>query len=155
MIVEDKLNKGISLVEQFKEFSKEHSEYQINVSDICYFCSNVQRAEEEIEKKAECGFNVRHVTLRNFNKIIDDYLYCTESWAFLIMDFIQEGDGSGGVPMQRVNIRYARSKNWLATNQLWFYTRGIAAIRLNKNMGWEFEKVRFLSYKLFEFFTST
>lgn len=122
VIVEDKLGRGISLAEQFVEFSTEHPEYQIEVSDICYFCSNTQRAEEEIEKKGECGFNIRHVALSNFKKIMDEYLYCTESRTFLIMDFILEGDASDGVPMRRVNIRYARNKNRLVTNRLWFYT---------------------------------
>ncbi len=122
VIVEDRLGRGISLAEQFVEFSTEHPEYQIEVSDICYFCSDTQRAEEEIEKKRECGFNIRHVTLGNFIKIMDEYLYCTESRTFLIMDFILEEDGSDGIPMRRVNIRYARNKNRLATKQLWFYT---------------------------------
>lgn len=122
VILEDRLGRGISLAEQFKEFSTEHPEYQIEVSDICYFCSNTQRAEEEIEKKKECGFNIRHVALSNFNKIMDEYLYCTESRTYLIMDFILEEDGSDGIPMRRVNIRYARNKNRLAKNQLWFYT---------------------------------
>lgn len=122
VIVEDRLGRGISLAEQFVEFSTEHPEYQIEVSDICYFCSNTQRAKEEIEKKKECGFNIRHVALSNFNKIMDEYLYCTESRTFLIMDFILEQDGSDGIPMRRVNIRYARNKDRLATKQLWFYT---------------------------------
>lgn len=122
VIVEDKLGRGISLAEQFVEFSTEHPEYQIEVSNICYFCSNKQRAEEEIEKKRECGFNIRHVDLGNFKKIMDEYLYCPESRTFLIIDYILEDDGSDGIPMQRVNIRYARNNNRLATNQLWFYT---------------------------------
>lgn len=122
VIVEDRLGRGISFAEQLKEFSAKHPEYQIEVSDVCYFCSNTQRAEEEMEKKKECGFNIRHVALSNFNKIMDEYLYDTESRTFLIMDFILEGDGSDGIPMQRVNIRYARNKNRLATNRLWFYT---------------------------------
>lgn len=122
VIVEDRLGRGVSLAEQFKEFSTEHPEYQIEVSDICYFCSNTQRAEEKMEKKKKCGFNIRHVALSNFNKIMDEYLYGTKSRTFLVIDFILEGDGSEGIPMQRVNIRYARKKDRLATNQLWFYT---------------------------------
>lgn len=53
---------------------------------------------------------------------MDEYLYCTKSRTFLIMDFILEDDASDGIPTKRVNIRYARNKGRLAKNQLWFYT---------------------------------
>lgn len=122
VIVEDRLGRGISLAEQFRKFSVEYPEYQMEVSAICYFCSNTQKAEEEIAKKKECGFNIRHVHLGNFNKIMDEYLYYQESRTFLIMDYVLEKDGSDGIPTQRVNIRYARNKGRLAANQLWFYT---------------------------------
>ena len=122
VIVEDRLGRGISLAEQFKEFSIEHPEYQIEVSDVCYFCSNAQKAEKEIDEQKECGFNIRHVTLGNFNKIMDEYLYYSESRTFLIMDFVLEDDGSDGIPMRRVNIRYARNKDRLSTGQIYFYT---------------------------------
>lgn len=125
VIVEDRLGRGISLAEQFEKFSSEHPEYGIEVSAVCYFCSNKQKADEEIkemEKKKKYEFDIKHVALSNFNKIMDEYLYCSKSQTFLIMDFILENDGSEGAPMRRVNIRYARNKNRLGTDQLWFYT---------------------------------
>lgn len=122
VIVEDRLGRGISLAGQFKEFSVKHPEYQIEVSTVCYFCKDEQKAKRDIEKQMECGFNIRHVTLGNFIESMDEYLYCPESRTFLIMDYILEGDGSEGAPMRRVNIRYSKNKGQLATNQLWFYT---------------------------------
>lgn len=122
VIVEDKLGRGKSLAEQFAAFSQEHPECEIEVSDICYFCADSAKAKEDIQKYADCGFDIRHITLNNFRETMDEYLYSEEDRFFLIIDFLLDGDGSEGVPSYRVNIRYARNKNRCDTNQLWFYT---------------------------------
>lgn len=124
VIVEDRLGRAISLAEQFSELSEEHPEFNIQVSDICYFCADSKTAKENIEtaKKQGCKLNIRHVTLLNFNDIMDEYMESKDKHAYLIMDYMLKDDGSEGVPMQRVNIRYARNKQRYTTNQLWFYT---------------------------------
>lgn len=124
VIVEDRLGRAISLAEQFSDFSRQHPEYQIQVLDICYFCANSDMAEEDIEmaKKKGCHLNIRHVGLLNFSEIMDEYIESKDKHAYLIMDYMLKGDGSEGIPMQRVNIRYARNKQRYNTNKLWFYT---------------------------------
>lgn len=122
VIVEDDLGKGKSLAEQFAAFSQEHPECEIEVADICFFCSDSGIAEKKMQEYADCGFHIRHITLYNFRETMDEYLYSEENRFFLIIDFLLDDDGSDGVPASRVNIRYARNKNRCDTNQLWFYT---------------------------------
>ncbi len=122
VIVEDKIKRAISLADQFVELSKASPELQLEVTDICYFCPKEEIAEIEVQSQAECGFNIRRVTLENFRQIMDEYLDSKRNRTFLIMDFMLDGDGSDGTPMRRVNIRYARNRNRYTTNRLWFYT---------------------------------
>ena len=124
VIVEDRLGRAISLAQQFLDFSKQHPEYQVQVVDICYFCANPEIAKENIDmaKKKGCSLNIRPVNLLNFSEIMDEYMESKEKHAYLIMDYLLADDGSCGVPMQRVNIRYARNKQRYSTNKLWFYT---------------------------------
>lgn len=120
VIVEDKLKRAISLANQFVELSEKHPEFSIVVSGICYFCANSEEAIKDIEEQTDYGFDIEHVTLLNFAKILDEYLYSDEGHTLLIIDYMLDGDGSFGVPTRRVNIRYA--KNRQPSNQLWFYT---------------------------------
>lgn len=122
VIVEDKLKRAISLANQFVEFSKIRPELHIEVSSICYFCANTKQAEQDIHEQDGCGFSIKHITLLNFNQIMDEYVNSKENKNFLIMDYMLDGDGSDGTPTQRVNIRYAINKERYKTNQLWFYT---------------------------------
>lgn len=122
VIVEDKLERAISLAHQFVEFSYKHPELDIVVSDICYFSANTEEASRNLQNHVESQFNIKHVTLLNFSRIMDEYIYSKENRNFLIMDYILEDDGSLGIPTQRVNIRYAKNKDRYKTNQLWFYT---------------------------------
>lgn len=122
VIVEDRLGRGISLAVQFEEYSKNHPELEIRVLAICYFCANTKKAEEDIREKKDCGFDIRHVNLLNFSEIMDEYMNSKEKQTLLIMDYVLEGDGSDGMPVKRVNIRYARNNERFTTNKLWFYT---------------------------------
>lgn len=122
VIVEDRLNRGISLAEQFVAFSNEHPEFEIDVSDICYFCPNQKKAETEIQGVDNNDFNIKRVALENFRETMDVYLNDSDNPTLLIMDYLLEGDGSDGTPIKRVNIRYARNSNRLDTNKLFFYT---------------------------------
>lgn len=122
VIVEDKLGRGISLAEQFAEFSQNNPNLKIEVRDICYFCPNTQKAQEDIRKRSESKFNIKPVTLLDFGRTMDEYISSQEERTFLIMDYMLDDDGSEGIPTRRVNIRYARNKNLCDTNQLWFYT---------------------------------
>lgn len=122
VIVEDKLKRGISLAEQFEEFSNEYPELELETADICFFQPDLEAADKIIRNVGDCPFLIKPVSLLNFNKIMDEYLYNLDSRTFLIIDFILDDDGSRGVPIRRINIRYARNNNRVDTNQLWFYT---------------------------------
>ena len=122
VIVEDNLKRGICLAKQFVEFSNEHPELELEIADICYFRASLEEAENIIRDVDDCPFLIKPVSLLNFNKIMDEYLNALDGRTFLISDFILDDDGSEGMPVKRVNIRYARNNNRVDTNQLWFYT---------------------------------
>ncbi len=122
VIVEDKLGRAISLAKQFKELAQEHPEYELSVSGICYFCSDLQKAEKEIQDETQCEWEMKGVNLINFDETLDEYLYADGTRTFIIVDFMLDDDGSDGKPTSRVNIRYARKKGRCDTNRLWFYT---------------------------------
>lgn len=122
VVVEDRLERGISLAEQFKEFAQKHQELELEVSDVCYFCADSDKAKKDMDGVDKRGFNIKHVTLLNFNKTLDEYIKSKDKKGFVVMDYILEDDGSEGTPIRRVNIRYARNKERYKTNQLWFYT---------------------------------
>lgn len=119
VIVEDKLKKGISLAQQFKELEKNRPDLEFKVTTVCYFKPNVEAAKEEIEKCGKQEFEVLPVSLWNFDETMDRYRNSAHS--VVIMDFQLDGDGSGEVPTRRVNIRYAR-RNRDDSDKLWFYT---------------------------------
>ena len=108
VIVEDKLKKGISLAQQFKELEKKRSDLEFKVTTVCYFKPNMEAAKEEIEKCGKQEFEVLPVSLWNFDETMDRYKDSDGGRSVIIMDFQLDGDGSGEVPMRRVNIRYAR-----------------------------------------------
>lgn len=122
VIVEDKLGRGISLAEQFVALSQNFPELKIEVRDICYFCPNLKKAQKDVKKQSKCKFNIKPVTLLDFERIMDEYISSKKGHTFLIMDYMLDDDGSEGIPTRRVNIRYARNKKRCDTNQLWFYT---------------------------------
>lgn len=122
VIVEDRLAKGISLAAQFTELAQHCPELKMRVLAVCYFKSNREAAQREIEKSEKQNFEVVPVSLWNFNETIDDYINSSGKHATIIMDYLLDGDGSEGVPMRRVNIRYARKPERKGSGQLWFYT---------------------------------
>lgn len=122
VIVEDMLGRGIALAEQFVEFSHKHPEYEIEVANICFFCTDTEKTDKEMQKYVGCKFDIKHITLYDFTETMDEYLYSEEERFFLIIDYMLDSDGSEGIPVNRVNIRYARNNNRCTTNRLWFYT---------------------------------
>lgn len=125
VIVEDKLKKGTSLAEQFKELKEDRPELEFKVKAVCYFKPNEKAAREEIRKirtGKEMDFDILPVSLWNFDEIMDNYVNSNDGNTVIIMDFQLDGDGSGEIPMRRVNIRYARKKKEPVSDRLWFYT---------------------------------
>lgn len=122
VIVEDKIKRAICLAEQFRQFSAEHPDYELELHSICLFCDNVEHAASDIAEYQQ-EFDIRLVTMLDFIKVMDRYWEQEgEDQFFLIMDYILEKDGSDGIPTRRVNIRYARNKKRYQHHQIWFYT---------------------------------
>lgn len=122
VIVEDKLKKGISLAEQFREFGEKRSDLEFKVAAVCYFQQNQTVAKEEIKACGKFDFKVLPVSLWNFDETIDKYKNSSKGPAIVITDFQLDGDGSGEIPIRRVNIRYARRMEEKDRDWLWFYT---------------------------------
>lgn len=122
VIVEDKLKRGIALAEQVNELSQVHPELEINVVAVCYFHPDEAAAKSEIEACGEHDFQVIPLSLWNFNKVLDQYMDLQNEHAIVIMDFILENDGSMGIPIKRVNIKYARRSEEEKRRRIWFYT---------------------------------
>lgn len=120
VIVEDKIKRAISLAEQFVYFAKEHPELEIEVSDICLFGKSHEEIQEVLKQTDTKGFHIISITMLEFIKTMSDYL--KQEGTHLIFDFLLDDDGSEGVPSERVNIRFARNKNRINTNRIWFYT---------------------------------
>lgn len=121
VIVEDKLKKGISLAEQFKDLEKKRTDLEFKVKAVCYFKPNMEVAEKEIKECGKYEYEVLPVSLWNFDETMDRYKDSDGGRSVIIMDFQLDGDGSGEVPMRRVNIRYAR-RNKKDSDKFWFYT---------------------------------
>lgn len=122
VIVEDKLKRGISLANQINELSQAHLDLGINVVAVCYFQPNETIANSEIAECGEHDFPIRPISLWNFNEVLDGYMDSKTEHAIVIMDFILEDDGSEGIPIRRVNIRYARRSEEEKRRRIWFYT---------------------------------
>ncbi len=122
VILEDDLGIAISLANQFVEFKKKYPKYEISEPDICYFCSDTMKANQRINSLKKQDFNIKHVSLLNFNKTFDDYINSKEEHVIIIIDYILEDDGSDGIPMERVNIRYVLRQDEDKLKQIWFYT---------------------------------
>lgn len=119
VIVEDRLGRGVSLAGQFMELAGKYPELGINVLAVCYFGMEKGKAENEIKMCGRQPFEVRRISLWNFAEVMDRYL---DSGAHIVMDYMLEGDCSGGIPGKRVNIRYARGVDEDKKKRLWFYT---------------------------------
>ncbi len=122
VIVEDKLKRGISLAEQFDELSLTHPELGIHVVAVCYFQPVEMIANEEIRRCREYDFAVVPISLWNFDKVLNKYMASQNEHAIVIMDFLLDNDGSDGVSIRRVNIKYARRADEEKRGRIWFYT---------------------------------
>lgn len=127
IIVEDILERGITLAQQFEGFARLNQDFGIHVLAVCYFHPNMKTAEELIAKrKAENGgefaFEIKPVNLWNFDDVLDEYTDPQGTCATAIIDFMLKGDGSEGIATQRVNIRYARGTDEDRQKRLKFYT---------------------------------
>lgn len=122
VIVEDRLKRGISLAEQFGELAGQHPEWGIQILAVCYFNENKKTAMEDIEACGEYPFTIKHVSLWDFDEVMDEYINLENEQTVFIIDFFLDGDGSDGIPIRRVNIRYAKRVDESKKRQLWFYT---------------------------------
>lgn len=122
VIVEDKLKRGISLAEQFNELGQSNPELDIHVTAVCYFNPSKEEAEKDIEACGSHDFDIVPVSLWNFDKVLDGYMDVRKEKATVIMDFILDNDGSEGIAIKRVNIRYARRASADKGRRIWFYT---------------------------------
>lgn len=132
VIVEDRLERGISLAQQFQEIAEKHSDWNVSVESVCYFHTNTKSAKEEIKKYPGLNYEIIPVSLWNFNEQMDQY-YLAEDKYVIVFDFLLDNDGSDGNMENRVNIRYAKNK--MAENKIWFYTAtGITTERILKEL---------------------
>lgn len=122
IIVEDRLGRAISLANQFHAYADKNPELELEVAGICYFCPDMDKACHDIDQKGDTRFEMKPVNLLNFKETMDIYLNTVGDRFFLIMDYMLENDGSEGIPMHRVNIRYARGQERYKTDRIWFYT---------------------------------
>lgn len=122
VIVEDRLKRGISLAEQFEELAEQHPEWGIQILAVCYFNENKEAAMEDIKACVGHPFTIRHVSLWDFDETMDEYTNPGNEHTIVIIDFFLDGDGSSGIPVRRVNIRYAKRADENRRKQLWFYT---------------------------------
>lgn len=132
VIVEDRLESGISLARQFQEIAGKHSDWNVSVESVCYFQKNEKLAKEEIGKYIDLSYEIIPLSLWNFNEQLDKYYFADEKYV-IVFDFLLDDDGSEGRMEERVNIRYAKNK--MSENKIWFYTaRGITTERILKEL---------------------
>ena len=58
VIVEDRLESGISLARQFQEIAGKHSDWNVSVESVCYFQKNEKLAKEEIGKYIDLSYEM-------------------------------------------------------------------------------------------------
>lgn len=130
VIVEDKLKNGLDLARQFEELAEVHQELDVHVNAICFFYEDSQeKAKTEIENIAgdDPGYEIRLVSLYDFDDVMDEYMIGQEEPTIAIMDFMLESAtdrGARGIPARRVNVRYTRRADDNVRNRIWFYTTG-------------------------------
>lgn len=127
IIVEDILERGITLAQQFEEFARDNQDFGIRVLAVCYFHPNKKTAQELIAKREEenggyFSFEIRPVNLWDFDEVLDEYTDPNGKRATAVIDFILKGDGSDEIPTRRVNVRYARRAGKDRMNRIKFYT---------------------------------
>lgn len=128
VIVEDKLKNGMDLARQFEELAEVHPELDVRVKAICLFYEDSkEEAEATIESMAADNreYEIRAVSLYDFDDVMDEYMREQEEPVIVIMDFLLESatdSGARGIPMRRVNIRYARRVEKNMRDRIWFYT---------------------------------
>ena len=128
VIVEDKLKNGMDLARQFEELAKAHQELDVRVKAICLFYEDSQKeAEAAIESVAADNreYEIRTVSLYDFEDVMDEYMIEQAEPTIAIMDFLLESatdSGARGIPARRVNIRYTRRADKNVQDRIWFYT---------------------------------
>lgn len=118
IVVEDVLENGISVCEQFRAKAKGDPSLNIYVECLCYFNADMKQAAHEIERYKDLEYKIVPVSLWNFEEVLNSYY--DEGNSVIIMDFLLGGDGSDGIAERRVNIRYASER--LGKKRIWFYT---------------------------------
>lgn len=120
VIVEDMLERGISLAEQFGDLAERHPEWEIRVEAVCFFNLNSEAADKKIRECGNQPFDIKRISTWNFEETMNDYTDPENEPAIVIIDFLLQK--LVGTHMRRVNIRYARSVDDDRKKQLWFYT---------------------------------
>ncbi|MCM1235236.1 MAG: hypothetical protein NC489_34480 [Ruminococcus flavefaciens] len=127
VIVEDKLENGRNLAQQFEELAS-NQKLDVRVKAICLFYEDSVELAEAAIRSLEADnreYEIRPVSLFDFDEVMDEYLIGQPTIA--IMDFLLESaanSGARGIPTRRVNIRYARNSEKNVFDRIWFYTTG-------------------------------
>ena len=128
--VEDQLNNAKDIANQFNRLALERKELQIMIKAICLFYENNGEKEEkskEIETLKMNGltYEVKLVSLYDFDDVMDEYVQNQKESTIVIMDFLLEhaaNSGARGIPTRRVNIRYTKRLEKQLQDKIWFYT---------------------------------
>ncbi len=130
VIVEDKLKNAMDLAMQLKELAAERPELDIRVKAICLFYEDYKEKDEKEKAvsrilREDHDYEVKLVSLYDFDDVMDSYMLDQENPTIAIMDFLLESAtdrGARGIAARRVNIRYIRSAEKEAQDRIWCYT---------------------------------
>lgn len=130
VIVEDKLKNAMDLAQQLNELAAERPELDIRVKAICLFYEDYKEKNEKENAVSKIPakdheYEIKLVSLYDFDDIMDSYMLDQEEPTIAIMDFLLESAtdrGARGIPARRVNIRYFRNIEKEVQDRIWFYT---------------------------------
>lgn len=128
VIVEDKLKNAMDLAQQLNELAAEQPDLDIRVKAICLFYEGIREKDEKesiISNITSEDYELRLVSLYDFDDVMDSYMQDQEQSTIAIMDYLLESApdrGAKGIPARRVNIRYFRNVEKEVQDRIWFYT---------------------------------
>lgn len=130
IIVEDKLKNAMDLALQLNELAAKRPELDVRVRAICLFYEDYKEKDEKEKAVSRIPaedheYDVKLVSLYDFDDVMDSYMLDQEEPAIAIMDFLLESAtdrGARGIPARRVNIRYIRSVEKEVQDRIWCYT---------------------------------